>query len=615
MYRAAYAAPPAATITGSWNLAPENAYLAVDDILVVRSSATSTLSKSALITIAPTPVTKPKPVEQVRRQRMNNSKPISPQVVCDLSKEFLPIIEKAECIPVFADVGYPHTRERFISWLARFGWAGQPEDLELTHSTGTSAANDGLDSDQLQDLNVPLLIDMSKRHRDAWGVDEELWAKSGLKCPNAYDKRSGEFRGVLASNQYPLSVCFFSNGGPSKTEQLMKVLDKRRSSASPKLSESQKCKDGNETYMAVVSYLWMEDTVPVETRLRHALVKTNPELSDCEIENEIPEMAVQQPRVLRPISEGDWTAAESMEIPVPIQQEPPLANQEHNAHGSPSQVAPERPTVPNDSGAPGGVAPLPAPALNGKGHGNIVSAVAQVSENNEPYQGHTNAKPSPIPLESVTIGSEEVHPVFAPSILGSSSVPFVAIGSNIIALDRPAVIINGEEVSFTSKGLVIGSRTILVPVSVVSHSSEIPITIGTEQFTIVKDSEGRKFIRTKDSFEKIVGSGYLSPDGHKLELSGDSVIVDGSSTYNFLPSAPTAIGAVEGVRMGGGASNTVVGVADATKGQTGSTYPATGAVNPSQESKKKALGIKDWDSSISLMATVLLSMLLNVFFT
>jgi hypothetical protein len=115
------------TITGKWKLSPTNAHIAVDNIVIMRKSATTTIPMSAVITITPTPaISSEEIMRHIKALPVNQEDP-PPRMyngtICNESTMF-DMAKSIGCIPVFAELGESHTQEDFISWLVQFGWQG-----------------------------------------------------------------------------------------------------------------------------------------------------------------------------------------------------------------------------------------------------------------------------------------------------------------------------------------------------------------------------------------------------------------------------------------------------------------------------------------------------------
>jgi hypothetical protein len=318
---------PAATITGNWVLSTKNAHLAFDNILVTRGSSTSEISRSAVITLAPTPAANPE--QLVRRARELPVKNITTppkrtydRAICRFH-EYRHIISTSECVPVYANITGPNTYEEFHSWLSKFGWRGKPEGLASsdTTSTGTSPR---FDISGLQLLDIPQLMDISRMHRLNWGRPDPPASPSNTYCPSGLNcsEESNEYFGNLmqrgrtsnlsdfksrsSNKEFSLAICFFSGPIPQLAADNSVAFPLE---FSDEIGETkyENCNDTIKAHAVVVTYMWMEDTVSANERLRQAIVEMEPQLADCEIENEIPEMAIQPPRVLRPIAAEEFT--------------------------------------------------------------------------------------------------------------------------------------------------------------------------------------------------------------------------------------------------------------------------------------------------------------------
>jgi hypothetical protein len=282
---------------------------------------------------------------------------------------------------------------------------------------------------------------------------------------------------------------------------------------------------GNCSYAAVVKYSWWADTISTPgSRALWALAESDPRLknvTECELENELPEMATHPPILLRPVSGGIMTGPE-----LRGQRQPSNGDEEHTS-------MPDSPEIRSSSPYPLHI-PVNMPSMGSRADGKGTPGGAGAQPN-----GNSHVTPSSIGLPTVAIGSQKVQPVFV-----GGSQPVVVIGNNTIPLNGPAVTIDGALVSFRPQELIVNTQTIpLVP--------EIPIILGTEQARVVKGFGNQNLIIFGSSTITAAGLEYTAA-GHVVQFATDSVVVDGTSTYHFptaLPTAPVAVdGAIKGQR-------------------------------------------------------------------
>jgi hypothetical protein len=229
-------------------------------------------------------------------------------------------------------------------------------------------------------------------------------------------------------------------------------------------------------------------------------------------------------------------AAPTLNIP-----RPPPSAEEVQAKDSPDEefIASSPPKDSSDISLAGGIIQEASPP----GH------TAQANE-------HSNAGLSFIPLPTVSVGSQQQQRTYV-----AGSRPVVIIGSKNISRNGPVATINGETVSLGLQALVLGTKTIPIPIS---------IALGTEQVIVMKGSANQNLIVIGSSTVTALDSEYTTA-GHKVWFVKYLVIVDDASTYQFTAALET-MPAQTNVRIKGEQpSNT----ADSTPSPT--SHPSKGA--------------------------------------
>jgi hypothetical protein len=406
--------------------------------------------------------------------------------------------------------------------------------------------NTGNLTDLAYDTNAFPFIDLLSLLEVGRDIHDLNESPSGLLCPSIPPFNITNFErwyGQKQRGKFKLPICFFSSSAPK-----WKQRTTLRNDTKYEQRYDTKCEEHNRnTHVALLTYDWMQNTftTPIEM-IRRAIAVTDPELADCQYDIEL---NMQPPRMLRPVASGELTTPNlhpGLEDVSPMA-EPP------SVYVPPSRSAPSMlPVPPSDPFLFGSRSPW------------------------NPAE-QTGAQGAP---EYAPVPTKFPHSLF--ELIGHELLPHRDGDQGL-----PAMFLQ-------------------VPGSIDSVPASMVVTIGNYRGVIIRDSDDKKVIIIGSS--TITASGpEITIAGHRVQFVGDTVAVDGTSTYQFPASRPAAPRTRSADREDGRDMGMTGGTDSSTRqtwrpvetGESGSSSDQ-GSGKPTPESKK-SLGLSAKEKILSVV--------------